>query len=123
MSWKIMILIVCAGGFGTLLRCLAVKIIPAGLLPWGTLAVNGIGCFLAGVSFVLLRERFPSFEPYAPLVLIGFLGALTTFSTFALESANLFLAGAYGRAVLNLLAQNGVGLAAVFCGFCAARMV
>ena len=123
MSWKIMLLAICAGGFGTLLRYLAVRTLPAGMFPWGTLAVNGIGSFLAGASFVLLRERFPSLEPYAPVVLIGFLGALTTFSTFALESANLFLAGAYGRAVLNLLIQNSVGLGAVFCGICAARIV
>lgn len=85
--------------------------------------MNAAGSFLAGFSFVLLRQRFPALEPYAPIALIGFLGAFTTFSTLVLESANLFLAGEFVRALLNLLLQNLAGLAAVFCGLCAARLI
>ena len=70
-----------------------------------------------------LKQRFPAFEPYAPIFLIGFLGAFTTFSTLALESANMLLAGEYGRAALNLLIQNVSGVAAVFCGICAGRLI
>ena len=61
--------------------------------------------------------------PEAPIFLIGFLGAFTTFSTLALESTNMLLAGEYGRAALNLLIQNVSGVAAVFCGICAGRLI
>ena len=53
---------------------------------------------------------------YAPVLLVGFLGAFTTFSTFALESANLMQAGAPWKALLNIGLQNLSGLAAVCCG-------
>ena len=123
MSLKIVLLVVCAGGIGTLLRYLVIRAFPLSLFPWSTFTVNAAGSFLAGFLFVLLRQRFPSLEPYAPIALIGFLGAFTTFSTLVLESANLLLAGEFVRALLNLLLQNLAGLAAVFCGLCAARLI
>lgn len=123
MSLKIVLLVVAAGGAGTFLRCLIVRAFPLSMLPWGTLTVNVTGSFLAGLLFVLMKQRFPSLEPYAPVFLIGFLGAFTTFSTLALESANMLIAGEYGRAALNILIQNASGIAAVFCGICAGRLI
>ena len=93
----------------------------SGLFPCPCFTVTG--SFLAGLLYVLIKQRFPAFEPYAPIFLIGFLGAFTTFSTLALESANMLLAGEYGRAALNLLIQNVSGVAAVFCGICAGRLI
>ena len=113
MSLKITLLVIAAGSVGNLLRYLIVR----------SFTVNVTGSFLAGLQFVLMKQRFPAFEPYAPIFLIGFLGAFTTFSTLALESANMLLAGEYGRAALNLLIQNVSGVAAVFCGICAGRLI
>ena len=123
MSLKTALLILAAGGAGTFLRYVLIRLFPVSAFPWNTLAVNAVGCFLAGFAYVLMRQRFPVLEPYAPVVLVGFFGAFTTFSTFALESANLLGAGEYNRAALNLLLQNFSGLAAVFCGLCLGRLV
>ena len=123
MSLKITWLWIPAGSAGTLLRYLIVRSFPLSMLPWSTFTVNVTGSFLAGLLFVLMKQRFPAFEPYAPIFLIGFLGAFTTFSTLVLESTNMLLAGEYGRAALNLLIQNVSGVAAVFCGICAGRLI
>ncbi|MBA3595738.1 MAG: fluoride efflux transporter CrcB [Polaromonas sp.] len=58
---------------------------PGGLLPWGTLAANLIGGYLVGVC-VATFESMPQMDPVWRLLLVtGFLGALTTFSTFSAE--------------------------------------
>lgn len=53
--------------------------------PWGTLIANVLGSFLIGVFFVLIVEKFESPEPWRSLLMVGFLGAFTTFSSFSLE--------------------------------------
>lgn len=53
------------------------------------------------------------------MILVGFLGAFTTFSTYALECAELFQRGAAGKAMLNLLLQNTLGILAAWGGLVA----
>jgi len=82
--------------------------------PWGTLIVNLAGCLLIGLVFGL-TERGTTHPAERLFFVTGFLGALTTFSTYALETANatpgsLTLAGA------NVLANNVAGLALVVGG-------
>lgn len=73
--------------------------------PWGTLLANMTGCFLIGVAFVL-AERTLLLSPSARLFFMtGFLGALTTFSTYALESVIYMRAGSH-VAVVNFLINN-----------------
>ena len=55
--------------------------------------------------------------------MIGFLGAFTTFSTLMLETVNLALAGAWGKAALNLLGQHCSGLLAAFAGIAVGRIL
>ena len=84
--------------------------------PYGTLAVNVIGSFLLGF---LVRYAFIEhvFSPEARLlVFIGFLGAFTTFSTFSVETFNLFADGAMTPALLNMAANILLGLGAVWVG-------
>ncbi|MDQ6717809.1 MAG: fluoride efflux transporter CrcB [Gemmatimonadota bacterium] len=87
--------------------------------PYGTLAVNVTGCFLVGV----LIKLFMNVEPSAPtreLLVVGFCGGFTTFSTFSSETIGLIESGDYARAggyvlasVVLCLAATGAGMAAV----------
>lgn len=71
--------------------------------PWGTLAVNVLGSLAMGLLFVWLTERSSLGPEWRGMLLIGFLGAFTTFSTFSLETMNLLESAAYLKAVLNML--------------------
>lgn len=72
--------------------------------PYGTLVVNTTGSFLMGILFVLLVERFNGSGPQLrSLLLIGFLGGYTTFSSFSIETLNLFESGAWVSGFLNIL--------------------
>jgi CrcB protein len=71
--------------------------------PWGTLAVNLLGSFLMGLLFVLLIERLSWAPEWRGAILIGFLGAFTTFSTFSIETLNLLEEGAMLTAFLNMV--------------------
>lgn len=77
--------------------------------PYGTLAVNLVGCFLIGLFVVLAETKF-SLGPNARLLLmVGFCGAFTTFSTFILESANLIRDGETLRALINVVGSVVLG--------------
>ncbi|RKQ60599.1 protein CrcB [Thermovibrio guaymasensis] len=82
--------------------------------PVGTLAVNVLGSFLIGF-FVLLFEEIIA-PQYKGMLITGFLGALTTFSTFSYETSILILEGAYLRALLNVLLNVFLCLTATFLG-------
>ena len=77
--------------------------------PYGTFAVNAIGCFLIGFVSTLADEKF-LLPPQARLLLmVGFCGAFTTFSTFMLETNNLIRDGQMWPAFLNVLLSVAVG--------------
>lgn len=89
--------------------------------PLGTLAVNILGCFLIGAiaQYSLTSGRL---SPELRVLLIsGFCGGFTTFSTFAFESLELIQAGAWSRALLYTLLSVSVGLGAVWVGTAAVR--
>ena len=113
-------LMVGAGGFiGAILRY-AISLWLAPLservgFPYGTFVANMLGCFLIGFlsGWVLAREL--SLEMRL-LILTGFLGALTTFSTFGYESLALLRGECVGYGLLNILLQLTVGLGAIWLG-------
>ena len=84
--------------------------------PWGTLAVNAVGCFLFGVILALVRDKGSISEDNATWIMVGFLGAFTTFSTFAFESGDFLRNGALGSAMMNVAANVIVGMALFFVG-------
>jgi len=93
----------------------------AGAFPWGTFVINLSGSLLLGLLFALTIERGvlpPSIR--APLM-IGFLGAYTTFSTLMVESWRLWEGGALGLALANAFGSVVLGLAAVFVGLTIGR--
>lgn len=95
----------------------------AGAFPWGTLAVNLSGAFLVGFGFALIVEAsvLPAWTR-GPL-LIGFLGAYTTFSTLMLESWRLWEDGAVALALLNIGGSSIAGLIAVLAGLTLGRAI
>ena len=91
--------------------------------PWGTLAVNAAGCFLAGLLFFTLRERFAAGETAQAVVLVGLLGGFTTFSSYGLQTFALMRDGEFGYAVLNIAASNLLGLLMVWAGYSLAKLI
>jgi len=71
--------------------------------PYGTLMVNVLGSLIMGLLYVLFLERSALGPEWRALLLIGFLGSFTTFSTFSLETVNLIEAHDYFKAALNVL--------------------
>ncbi len=113
-------LLVLAGGLGTLARyglTVLVGRIEGLTFPWGTLAVNLAGCFLAGLMLAIIDKSTVLNGTARMMILIGFMGAFTTFSTYILETGQLMQSGQYLRAFGNLTIQNLGGLAAFGIGF------
>jgi len=77
--------------------------------PYGTLAVNLTGCFIIGVLVSFSDNKFLLGPNARILLMIGFCGAFTTFSTFILETSNLIKDGQTIRAFLNVLLSVAIG--------------
>lgn len=87
-----------------------------GEFPLGTMVVNVAGCFLAGAFFAFSEDRVSISGETRVIILVGFMGAFTTFSTYMLETGALLREAEWGRAAANVLIQNVVGLMAAFGG-------
>jgi CrcB protein len=92
------------------------------IFPWGTLAVNCTGAFLLG-AFVELFDSAIVPPQLRSFIAIGFLGAYTTFSTFTLETVNLFREGELRLALFNLLAANALSIGFLVAGIFASRLI
>jgi CrcB protein len=109
-----------AGALGTLARygvvTLFLRHAPSGF-PWGVLAVNVSGSFLFGVVWVLAEERGLVSSNVRLMALTGFMGAFTTFSTFAFDNVQLARGGQWAWAAGNIVLSNAAGVLAVLAGF------
>jgi len=89
--------------------------------PSGTLVVNLFGCFLVGLLFYLMQERYLVNQNARTIILIGLLGGFTTFSSLGLQTFTLLQDNQIGLAALNLVASNVIGLLLVWAGYTLAR--
>ncbi|WP_064685474.1 fluoride efflux transporter CrcB [Rhizobium bangladeshense] len=89
--------------------------------PWGTLAVNVVGCFVIGVFAELLARRFNASMELRLLLITGFLGGFTTFSAFSLDAISLFEGGNTVAGGVYIAASVGLSMAAVFAGLAIMR--
>ncbi|HLH29179.1 MAG TPA: fluoride efflux transporter CrcB [Acidimicrobiales bacterium] len=92
-----------------------------GGFPWGTFVVNMTGCFVVGVLTTVLTERLLPHPTLRIALTVGFVGAYTTFSTFAYESLRQLQDGALGMALANVGASVVLGVAAAWLGVVVGR--
>jgi CrcB protein len=91
--------------------------------PWGTLAVNILGCFLIGLIMTLSLERGVVGANLRLSLTVGFCGGFTTMSTFGYETLALLRDGAIVAAVANSSLTVVLGLCAVWLGTLVARVI
>jgi len=119
------LLILLGGGAGSLSRYVvgaALVTRYGGRFPMvGTMAINVTGSFLIGLLMTLITERFGASSNLRPLLVIGFLGGYTTFSSFEWESYSAIRDGGYWMGMANIVGSVTLGYAAVWLGAMLAR--
>ena len=120
-----LIAIALGGAAGSVLRFWLSTVIQtrfAANFPLGTLSVNAIGALLIGLLLVIIQQRFQGNEILRGLIIIGFLGGFTTFSTFSLETLQLLHSGFWHKALLNIVSSILVCLLAAWVGMAVGRL-
>jgi CrcB protein len=115
-----------AGACGTLARyglAGAVHRWLGGVFPWGTAFVNILGCLLFGLIWAAMGERTIISPEVRSVVLIGFMGAFTTFATFAAETGQLFSDGELLIGFANITFQLVTGLGVFYLGLAIGRTI
>lgn len=118
------VLIAVGGAAGALLRYGVAGLtqrVSGSTFPYGTLAVNAIGCLAIGLLAGFFAGPHLVREEYRVAILVGVLGAFTTFSTFGLETLELARDGQFAPAAANILLSNALGLGAVWLGYRASQ--
>ena len=115
------VLIALGGALGTLARY-GTHLLCKGVgerfaFPVATITVNLLGCFLIGLLQGVLVERWPVREEYRLMLIVGFLGGFTTFSTFGWDTTQLLRDGQAMRGIAYAAASNALGIALVFAGY------
>jgi fluoride exporter len=112
---KTVVLVALGGAAGSLLR-FAIQRLFNHSFPYGTLAVNLVGCFLIGILWAVLVEKNAG-KDMQFLLITGFCGGFTTFSAFSQESMHLFFSARYLSMAAYLVCSVAGGLLATAAGY------
>jgi len=93
------------------------------VFPYGTLIINIVGSFIVGLFVTWTTERVLVDPRWRLLVVVGFCGSFTTFSSYAFESMALFEQGQWGLMLANVCANNLLCLAGALAGMAVARAI
>ncbi len=121
---KLLLAVAAGGALGALGRHAVVLVMARWLgtgFPWGTLVVNVAGSFLFGLLAEAIALRWQVGAEMRAFLLVGGLGAFTTFSTFSMDVALLSERGALGLAAVYVLASVVASIAALFAGLALMR--
>lgn len=119
MTMRAVLLVALGGAVGAAARYgVGVWALRFEVAPWGTWVVNAVGCLLIGVAIPVLRS-----DDLRVALLVGVLGAFTTFSTYSADTVLLWEAGQRGLAVANAVGSVVVGVVFVAVGLGVGRMV
>lgn len=120
------ILLFCAGGLGSLSRYLLSGVFQRAInisFPIGTYLVNIIGCFMFGLIWAYAQDRLSLSPEFRVIILTGFMGAFTTFSTFIFESAALLDSAQWPYFLLNVVGQIITGVILLKFGLALGRLI
>ncbi len=120
------LIIALGGAFGALARAFVSAQLTKSLgvgFPFATLAINLIGSFLMGVCAVIILDYLKMTGYWRELIMVGFLGAFTTFSTFSMEGLNMLHAGQWLAALLYFTVSVMGSVFACFVGWHLAKMI
>lgn len=119
MSLSSIVFVAIGGAIGASLRYSATIGVTAWLgkgFPYTTLLVNILGSFIMGLLFSLIEHGIVAELPWRPLIGVGILGALTTFSTFSLDTLLMLQNGEWQKAIINILLNVLVCILATWLG-------
>jgi len=91
------------------------------IFPYGTLIINVLGSFIVGLFVIWTTERVLVDPRWRLVVVVGFCGSFTTFSSYAFESMSFFARGQWGLMLANVFANNLLCLAGALAGMAVAR--
>ncbi len=115
-----------AGALGTVSRFGMSKLVHHFLghsFPWGTLIVNATGCFMAGLVITLFEHKRPMSNEIRLLLMVGFMGAFTTYSSLIVDTREIFRVASWMPALGNMMLQNGIGVIMLMAGVFLGRSV
>lgn len=105
------------------LTCVAGARLFGAKFPVGTVVVNMVGCFLAGLLVGLLERRLQLSHTMQLAIFTGFLGGLTTLSAFSVETTGFLRNGSWGLAMAHIVLNAVFGIVMVVAGMMTARAV
>ena len=121
-----LLVIGCGGAVGAVMRYVLgfrITLLAGNGFPWGTLFVNIVGCFIAGLFLTLFVTRIPLSDLLRNGIQIGLLGGFTTFSAFSMDAIALFDQGLWLRGILYVSISVIVSILSAYLGITVGRNI